>query len=259
MGYFKLLPKSQMVNNDANYAVDLKVIRDNGFNVQPDLNITITDLNRDVNSNLLYKHFFNNGSTGITFEIEVIINRNDLWNNEPVTGLLNLWITNMEPLWVVTDAIDIPDGTYVIIDNDSRQQKFNQNTVWKLKFMTYTPLTLYKYKTTNTNVLKALKKFKTAKLHSTPSWKLSQCKTKNLKYKLKNKCVGYLNTVLSSKGYLSKKKYKAMIKKSKETTFTKDTTNAVKNFQKAYNKKKPKKKLKVTGKVNAATLKALCK
>ena len=50
-----------------------------------------------------------------------------------------------------------------------------------------------------------------------------------------------------------------MIKKGKDTTFTKDTKNAVKKFQKVYNKKKPKKKLKVTGKVNAATLKALCK
>ena len=259
MNYFKILAKNLVVNNDVSNAINLHVISDNGFNVKPDLNINITDLNRDVKTGLLYKHFFNNGSTGITFEIEVIIGRDELWNNVKVTKQLSDWINNMKPIWVVTDAIDIPNDTYIIIGNDSRKQVYDTHTVWKLKFITYTPLVTYKYKNTNTNVLKALKKFETARLHSTPSWKLSQCKTKKLKYKLKNKCVGYLNTVLSSKGYLSKKKYKAMIKNGKDTTFTKDTKNAVKKFQKAYNKKKPKKKLKVTGKVNAATLKALCK
>ena len=65
--------------------------------------------------------------------------------------------------------------------------------------------------------------------------------------------------VIKAKGICLKRNNKAMVQKGKDTTFTKDTTKAVKNFQKAYNKKKPKKKLKVTGKINSATLKALCK
>ena len=51
----------------------------------------------------------------------------------------------MTPLYIVSEAIDVPNGTYIISNNPTRKQDFKQHTVWTLEFTTFNPLNLYKW------------------------------------------------------------------------------------------------------------------
>ena len=239
----------------------LKIVQDKGIEVIPDVNITVTDLNKDSSKNLLYKHFFNQGYGGITFKIEIIIHKTERHGGElgPYKkDVLSNIIANMTPVMVITDAIDIPDGAYIIKDNSSRKQDFKEYTVWNLEFMTYNALKSVKYANDNKEIQKALKNYQKAKKKaaakakaSAINSKLSKCKLKDLKYSKKKKttkCVKYMQQVLQKKGYLKKNQV--------DGWFGATTKNALKKFQKKYKKKY---KLKVDGKVDKNTLKALVK
>jgi len=247
---------------DASGYLPLRVKRD--VDVKPDMDITVTKLNKDGNFSI--NHFFNNGYRGITFTIEVLIKYHvkregknktyqkdtiidvfkyenkgepyileltDMWNNKPVIEVLHDWFINMTPLSVVTDAINIPDGQYIITKNPSRKQTYNDRTIWELEFMTYTPLVLHKFKNDNQNVLNALKKNNANKTSSKKKKNaLANCNYKILTYSKKKKvldCVKTLQTILKKKKYYTGKV---------DGWFGKDTTKAVRKFQKAYNKKK---------------------
>ena len=283
MSFMALMDFSSSQHADASSYLPLRVKRDVG--VTPGMNITVTKLNKKGNAAI--NHFFSNGYSGIIFKIQILIKESDLWNNKKVLDVLDEWYKNMTPLSVVTDATDIPDGQYIISKNDSRNQTYKGNTVWELEFTTYTPLVLPKFKNDNTNVLKALKKNK-AKNKSSKAKKnssLAKCNYTTLKYsKTKKvvKCVKLLQKVLKKKKYYTGKV---------DGWFGKDTTGAVRKFQKAYNKKNVKSKtiygavkngaivtsnsktggstiasitginkvLPENGKVDKATFKALCK
>ena len=227
-------------SDDHSKYLALRVDSDNGVNVVPDMDINITKLNKS--GDVRFNHFFNNGYGGITFKIRVIIYKEDKWNNTDVIKQLHDWYKNMTPLDVVTEAIDVEDGQYIISKNPSRQQNKQTYTEWELEFTTYTPLALFKYKNDNTAVLNAINKAKTAQKKKASSskktlnTKLSKCNYKTLVYSKKKKivtCVKYLQQVLKKQ-----KVYKGKI----DGWFGKDTKAAVKQFQKNYNKKNVKTK-----------------
>lgn len=263
--------------------IDLKVIQGNGVEVTPDLEITVNKLN-DGN-----KHFLNNGYGGITFKIDVIIHKDEMVENDVILGdddweygssrvidYLHEWITSMTPVFVVTDAIDIPNGRYIITKNSSRKQSFRDYTVWTLEFTEFNGINITKYVNDNYYVNKAKTNYanakakakkeaeakakkqaqakakttnKTAKSNNTNNSNLKKCKTSSFKYSKTKKvitCVKYMQTVLYKKGYLTKKQV--------DGWFGPKTMNALKKFQKKYQKKY---KLKINGKVDSATLKAL--
>ena len=259
---------------DVNDYLHLRVDQSKGIDTIPDMAINITDLNKSGNT--LYKQFFNNGYGGITFKATIIIKKEDKWNNKPVKDVLHNWFINMSPIAVVTDALDVPDGQYIISKNPARKQTFIDSTVWELEFTTYTPLRLYKYKNDNSAVLKALQKAKQAQKSknkkATVNVNLSKCDYKVLVYSKKKKtvkCVKYMQEVLYKNSLLSKKQI--------DGWYGKETKKAVKKFQQKYNKthkitinvksgqklptgkKLLSKRLDVTGKVDKATWKALCR
>ena len=135
-----------------NYVLDklpLKVVI-GSIEVTPNINIKITDLNKQ--SGRIYKNFHNKSDYSITFKCDVIIGKDDMWHSESwgiykletsksykeqlkkgaavrnydsdfkVLDVLKNWITNMHPVKVVTDAIDVPNGTYIISKNPKRKQ-----------------------------------------------------------------------------------------------------------------------------------------
>lgn len=190
--------------------MDLNVIQDNGIGVTPDLKIIVNDLNEGN------KQFLNNGYGGISFKINVIINKNDMFGNTPVLEKLHQWITTMTPLYVVTEAIDIKNDRYIISKNSDRKQTYRNNTVWSLEFVQFKGINITKYKNNNTYVNKAKKNYakakkkakasKKSKANSANKNKLKKCKLSNLKYGLKkSNCVKYMQKVLKQKGYLTKK------------------------------------------------------
>lgn len=216
------------IGADADSYLPLRVKKD--VDVSPNMEITVTPLNKD-NDNNRFNHFFNPGYAGITAKIEIFLKATDLWNNEPVISILRLWHKNMTPLAVVTDAVDVPDGQYIITKNPSRKQNYKGSTIWELELTTYTPLILAKFKNDNANVLNALKKNKAKKASKNKKNALSKCKYNILKYSKKKKvvkCVKTLQTILKKKKY-----YTGKI----DGWYGNDTLKAVKKFQKAYNKK----------------------
>lgn len=266
MSFIAVMDFISSVGAGADSYLPLRVEKD--VDVIPDMDISITKLNKKGNSR--FNHFFSNGYGGITFKVTVLIKYfvkregksktyqkdtlidvvkykgkgedynlelTDMWNNKPVLEVLHDWYSNMTPLSVVTDAIDIPDGEYIITKNPSRKQHYKTSTEWELEFTTYTPLTLFKYRNDNSRVLKALKKNK-AKKNSSKKNKnsLSKCNYKSLKYSKKKKvvkCVKTLQKILKKKKYYSGKV---------DGWFGKETTKAVRKFQKKYNKKHVKTK-----------------
>ena len=253
------------------------------MSVTPDLNITVSDLNKNKKGSLL-KHFYNRGYGGITLKVEVIIFRDDTVSVSDGEGtfkvldVLKYCIENMIPLMVTTPAIDVPNGLYIVTGNSSRVQTYENSTVWELEFKTYNPVTVYQYVNNNTRVQNAIAKSKAKKAaNSTPKWvnkatkgksakkttakkttktasttssKLAKCSLKNLKYSKTKKtsdCVKLMQTILKKKGFYTG---------ATDGWFGSMTTSAVKKFQTKYKKTY---KLKTNGQVDKATLQALCK
>ena len=273
MTFLNIMDFKSKIGVDVNDYLHLRVDQSKGIDTIPDMDINITDLNKSGNT--LYKQFFNNGYGGITFKATIIIKKTDKWNKKAVKDVLHKWFINMSPIAVVTDAIDVPNGQYIISKNPTRKQTFIDSTVWELEFTTYTPLKLYKYKNDNSAVLKALQKTKkgqkSQKKKATVNVNLSKCNYKVLVYsknKKNVKCVKYMQKILY--------KNKLLKKKQIDGWYGKKTKKAVKRFQKKYNrthkktinvksgqklptgKKYLSKRLDVTGKVDKATWKALC-
>ena len=228
MTYIAILDSNEDI--DTKEALKLRIIRDNGIKVTPNFEVSITDLN--VSDDIKYKQFISNNDTSIIFKISILILTSDTYDNKPVTEYLLDLINNMRPVSVRTDAINIPEGKYIISKNDSREQTYKTSTVWSLEFITYDPLNLAKFNNDNSAVLKAINKNKSTKKASTIYQKLKKCDYKKLVYSKNKKivnCVKILQQVLYKKGYLKKKQVTGW--------FDKNTTTAVKNFQKKYNKK----------------------
>ena len=233
----------------------LRVDRETGLQTIPDMDINITKLNDAEGTH--FNHFFNNGSGGITFKVKVLIKETDTWNNETVLNTLNNWFIGMVPVYVVTEAVDVPDGEYIITKNNNRQQNYKGSTIWDLEFTSYTPLNVFKFANNNSNVLKAIKSNKKKKKQAskkskakkaTVNSKLSKCNYKNLVYSKTQKsvkCVKYMQKILY--------KQKLLTKKQVDGWFGSKTKEAVKKFQKKH------KNLKATGKVDKNTFNVLCK
>ena len=239
----------------------LKVVRDKGVETVPDMNIKVSDLNA-VN-NTLYKNFYNQGYGGITFKVDVIIGVNDNFKGHitriinkkvrttqktiRVVTALNYFIKNAVPLSVITKAIDVPNGVYIITGNSSRKQTYDKSTVWTLEFTTYNPFAVYTYKNDNAKVLEALGKKTTTKSLSALGQKLKYCDLKKLKYGYKNYCIRLVQLVLYKQGLFRKDHL--------NNVYDKYTASAIKNFQKRYQKQY---NLKPTGKMSQATLNVMC-
>jgi hypothetical protein len=270
------------------------VILEGGVDVSPDLNLNVTDLNEK--NGILYKQFHNSGYGGISFKVSVIIGKDEqiiltqefndksyesvqsnfdtilaqkgnfngvyytkLGKHVKITDLLDYWIRNNTPLMVKTDAIDIPDGTYIITKNSSRKQTHDKYTIWDLEFLTYNEAKAVVYKNNNARVKNAIEKAKAkqvaaktskSKPASTYKTKFAKCKRSVLKYSKKKKtvtCVKYLQKILKKQNV-----YKGNI----DSWYGPMTRTAVKKFQKKYKKKY---KLKQTGKVDKKTFNALKK
>ena len=255
------------------FYLPLKIIRDDGVEVNPNSSVSILELNSDSSKNVKNRHFVFSGDAGITAKVKVLIGRNDRWkvnkvyngttnkwegyNNPKVTSLLNKFFIKGTVIRVVTDAIDIPNGEYIITKNPSRKQHFKDSTVWELELTTYRRLAVHKWKNNNSVVKKAIKKSKkiaskskSSKSSSSYKSKLKKCKISQMKYSKTKKfvtCVKYLQKVLKKL-----KLYSGVI----DGWYGQLTVSAVKKFQKKY---KRKYKLTDNGKMNSKTLNALVK
>ena len=272
MTFFKI--HSQFLVDNFNDVDDtylsLKVMQGD-VNVTPDANIVSTELNRGAEGNILYKHFLNKGDGGITVKVSVVIHKDETYNDFLVTDVINSILLAGAVVNIVTDAIDVPNGNYIILKNPSRKQSHANYTIWELDFMTYHGITSVVYKNDNAKVKTALanakkandkakakaaaakkkkNEKKTSKNSTSYKTKFKKCKYSTLKYSKKKKvveCVKYLQKILKKKKF-----YNGSI----DGWYGSMTVTAVQKFQKKYKKKYG---LPTNGKINKKTFDALCK
>ena len=240
-------PSSEVVKS----GLVLPVVQNKGVEVTPNFEIKTTEL-RDG-----YRNFRGNGDDTITFKVDAIIGKDDKWGQvfrkNPleyegfyyhtamrVTRWLDTWMRNMRPLYVVSDAIDIPNGTYLLTKNSSRKQSFRDYTEWTLEFTTFKELRLWRYENDNAVVQAAIDALKpkpatttTTTTSSTASKTLAKCKPyTEIKYsstKNYTECNKLLQEKLYKLGYLRKDQI--------DGWYGPVTMEAVKKFQRAWNKK----------------------
>lgn len=275
--------------------VPLKVIRTNGVQVTPLVDIKETSLKHRWKEDARVKYFTNFGNEGIKFKVDVILNVDDEANlytktqrpekysktgyvtvyhygeSAKTIDVLNYVIENTIPVNVVSRAIDIPNGLYKITKNDSRKQTNDKNTIWSLEFTTYIPIYVDQWKNDNSLVLNAITKAREAR--QAYQAKLAAQAKKNATAKTavsisangkKLKACGVSKLKYSSK----QKDVKCVRYLQKALTglkfytrqidgwYGKYTKKAVKDFQKKYKKTY---NLKVNGVMDTKTLNAIIK
>lgn len=269
MAFINLIPREkEYVDSEHSYRIDaeipLRVVRDDGVEMSPDVNIKVTDLSKGQ------KQFVNASGKGDKYSITVLVHEDDTftgtwtkWFNPSyspgpggkiivtdhfdyptslkVVDLLDWCIRSMKIVLLTSDDEKalIPNGDYIITDNPHRTQNFKDGySLWELEFTKYTGTVASKYNKVTTAATKAINAYNKKK--STKTTKKSNTTTKA-------KQSSTLNSQLK-KCKVSQMKYSK----------TKKVTSCVKTLQKYLNKK-GKGNLAVDGWYGNATKKAVKK
>lgn len=287
--FLTIAPRDHLYVNYNTDALRLRVIRDKGVEVTPDIDLKVNKFSGGGNQ------IINNSNPNYKFKIDVLIKPTDkvnAWQYQKVTGdvknainmtvtdlefldtstedhilnekeirvtkVLDYWMQNCIVLNVVTDAIDIQDDTYIITGNNTRKQVYDDSTVWTIEFTKFQGFNNLVFKGNTEQIDKALgKNTKTAeqKAKEVKSLrdKFKKCDYHKIKYsktKKTSECVKYMQKLLIH--------YKVLddVPANRNGWFNTTVQKALKKFQKRY---KAKYNLNVDGKVDYKTHKALWK
>ena len=272
--FFKIVPKSKTFLKYNVAPIRLRVVKGEGVNYKPDINVKVNDLNKGK------KHFLNLSGDGDEFTIRVLIHKDDEFNGVlkassffkvisslaknkktsaahfkkiKVRAALDYWIRNNVVLMVTTHALDIKNGEYIISANSSRKQVSKDYTTWDLTFTRYTGTVVYAMNFTNAKAKKAIKTYQASQTKKKSKAKAASKPFKNCTYKgmvySKTKKVTECNKLLQK--FL--KKY-GFYKQSVDGWYGKYTLASVKAFQTKFQKKYG---LKPNGKIDARTFNAM--
>lgn len=253
MSFLNIIPKTETYLDWNVEAVELRVVKSKGLEFTPDINIKVNDLSHGQ------KQYLNFSGDGDKFNIDVLLHEDDVIRGHPADNpnevvyvqlieALDYWIRNMFVILVTCDdAVDIPNGEYIITKNSKRKQNYRDGyTLWDLEFTRYTGVLMGMFVNVTTNVDKAIENYKKSKTTTTTTTtkttttktttnatatKLKKCNTDILKYSKTKKvydCVKYLQEILKKLGY-----YSGTI----DGWYGQLTVDAVKKFQKNYKKK----------------------
>lgn len=294
MAFINLIPRDKSyTDSEHTYRIDdaipLRVVKDDGVDMTPDVNIKVTDLSKGQ------KQFVNASGKGDRYNITILVHEDDTF-----TGT---WTHSFNPSWQpsgsamkyidhfdyptslkVVDLLDwiirkmlvvtltsdnnvalIPNGAYIITDNPHRVQNYkNGYSLWELEFTKYTGAVNSKYVKTTTAATKAInaynkKKSKTtskkttttkAKQSSSLNSQLKKCKVSQMVYSKTKKVTSCVKTLQK---YLNKKGKGNL---AVDGWYGNATLKAVKKFQTDFKKKY---KLTANGKMDTKTLNAMVK
>lgn len=220
------------------------------YNTFPDNIINMTGLPDSVIEDFKQQY------TSVPYEII------DYHDNLPLITLLNYWIKGGFIFNVVTEAMDVPNGLYVITSNPSRVQDHKNYTIWELEFTKWTGNTAVDWNFSNVRVNKAKKTYNQkkkaaakskAKQSTSVKTKLKKCDPKKIYY-TKNKrvtdCTKYMQEILDKKGFYGKTNVNQV-----DGWYGPSTLKAVKAFKKKYKKKYG---FNLNGTIGDKMIKALC-
>lgn len=115
--------------------IPFDVVQDKGIQVDSLINIKSTPLHSDLQKKA-YVHFYNNGYSGKEFSIDLIVDISDTAGDCKVKDHLDSWLEEGSSHIIVTEAIDVPNGEYLITSAKSVQQ-FHNTAIWSLDFSQY--------------------------------------------------------------------------------------------------------------------------
>lgn len=116
--------------------VPLKVLTQSGFESKTGVSITRTRLLHNNEYNNVPTHNFNQGNAGVSFEVEILLKPEYLYEGKPLSYYLEIWERYQRVVTVITDAFDIPNGKYTV-SIKKRKQTNKQSTIWSVEFYQY--------------------------------------------------------------------------------------------------------------------------
>ena len=133
--------KKQTVVKEADHYFEvnkmpLKVIMDSGFSTTMGTEVKETELLYYTETMNRPTFYFQNGDSGIEFEVSVVIMPEYTYNNMSYRDILDQWNKYIIPVSVVTDAFDVPNCKY-IMSIKSKKQTDKKKSIWKLRFKQY--------------------------------------------------------------------------------------------------------------------------
>lgn len=152
--------------------LQLQVVASNGFDVDSGSNIKETTLLYDDQELNAPTFYFNNGYNGIEFEISIVMREDYFYKNRAYMDYLNQWDKWNTVVSVVTDAMDVPNGKYVMRIKNKKQTGSRQS-IWKLRFKQFYENSLsfesmYTYKTSSLSAIdQTLMKYREIDYYST--------------------------------------------------------------------------------------------
>ena len=296
MAFINLIPRDKSyTDSEHTYRIDnaipLRVVKDDGVDMAPDVNIKVTDLSKGE------KQFVNASGKGDKYNITILVHDDDTFvgtwtyrfkpsygaggpNGQAiitdhfdypttlkVVDLLDWIIRNMLVVTLTSDNNDalIPNGAYIITKNPHRVQNYkNGYSLWELEFTKYTDTVSSVYNKVTTAATKAINAYnkkknkKTSKKTTTTKAKQSSSLNSQLK-KCKVSQMKYSKTKKVTSCVKTLQKY--LNKKGKgnlavDGWYGNATLKAVKKFQTDFKKKY---KLTANGKMDTKTLNAMVK
>lgn len=152
--------------------LQLQVMANKGFDVDSGSNIKETTLLYDDQELNAPTFFFNNGYNGIEFEVSIVMREDYFYKGRAYMDYLNQWDKWNTVVSVVTDAMDIPNGKYVMRIKNKKQTGPRQS-IWELRFKQYYENSLsfesmYTYKTSSLSAIdQTLMKYREIDYYST--------------------------------------------------------------------------------------------
>ena len=277
--FFSIVPRDNNVTLEK--ALRLRVVLEDGVEVEPDISFKTTDLAGP------YKIFQNFSGYHDKFTVTIMIHQDDVvdvrykqgkgtWDlfekqfmnsvggttngiadsyyDVKVTTLLNYWIKKGVPFYIHTDAVGIyKKHSYMVIQQKKRTQNYRDGYVlWDLTFMRWKNIPALKFVKTTAGVKDALKspKQRLIEARTKARKELAKCNYKKIVFSKKKKkvnCVKKMQQVLYLQKFLTKKQV--------DGWYGPDTKKAVKKYQKKWSKTFG---LKVTGNCNKHTWTVMC-
>jgi hypothetical protein len=192
---------------------------------------------------------YTSGDAGYTFKVKCLISAKDkLKDNKSVFYYLNTYFTKGIQVSVVMDIEDsvVPNGVYNI--SEFNEYKPIRKDYYEVE-IEFTKFTSYNPKLTNKctvlqSYLKQCKKPSSKKVYTAKQIKNKKAKAST--------CIKYVNKMLYKKGFLSKKIYKKY-----GSYWTKSSRDALKEFQKRWNKQGLSPKINEKGSISKNCWKAI--
>lgn len=173
--------------------IPVHVIQESSVKVDSEINIKSTPLHSNPQEKS-FLHFYNAGYSGKSFQIEILVRKDEYHNNKNVKQELESWLEHGSVHTIVTDAVDITNGEYIITSCSSSQDYLDESK-WSLSFSQYWTQENYGGVEDNNST------GKDTSTETSNAYILAKCPVPLTPTSNSTECVSALQTLLKQAGY----------------------------------------------------------